>query len=319
MNRKSLVRNLIRFGIPAALVWVALTRIDIADAARELRSTSPRFLILAVIVLGVSLGLRVVRWYSSLSAMGLDHSWRVVLRSFALGFSGSAVVGEGLGALGRTYDLRSDGAPTRDVLAALFLDKGYEILTLVLLVFPAALALPESALDIDSWVLGVIGVLVLVAVVVPFTPVGGRALAAIARRFDGKQRPLATLAEALQRVRARDHARILALSVGARTTQFAYAWLLALAIGVDIGYGTMAAVMTAVGFVVLLPISIGGLGVREVTMLGFFEAFGLSAASAVAVSLLIFTSTMAVRLAIGLAWAATRSHSADPAAGGGDV
>lgn len=204
-------------------------------------------------------------------------------------------------------------------MAALFLDKGYEVLTLVLLVFPAALALPDRALDMDSWALGVIGVLVLVAVVVPFTPTGGRALGAIARRYDGKQRPLATLAEALQRVRARDHVRILALSLSARLTQFAYAWLLALAVDVDIGYGTMAAVMTAVGFVVLLPISIGGLGVREVTMLSFFEAYGLSATSAVAVSLLIFTSTMAVRLVIGLAWATTRSDSPDPAGSSSDV
>lgn len=106
MSRKTLVRNLIRFGIPAALVWVALTRIDVADAARELRSTSPGFVVVAIMVLGVSLGLRMVRWNYSLSAMDLAHSWRVVLRSFALGFSGSAVVGEGLGALGRTYDLR---------------------------------------------------------------------------------------------------------------------------------------------------------------------------------------------------------------------
>jgi uncharacterized membrane protein YbhN (UPF0104 family) len=59
----------------------------------------------------------------------------------------------------------------------------------------------------------------------------------------------------------------------------------------------------------ILPVTIGGVGVREVIMTFVFKGLGVDAPVAVSAILVYFTASMVFPGVVGLAWAgATRTH-----------
>lgn len=76
-------------------------------------------------------------------------------------------------------------------------------------------------------------------------------------------------------------------------------WAFAKALGLDLGFATIAWMRVAVQLVLILPLSIAGLGVRELTLVGLATTCGIAPAAAVAWSLVIFAGTVAAALVGG--------------------
>jgi uncharacterized protein (TIRG00374 family) len=69
---------------------------------------------------------------------------------------------------------------------------------------------------------------------------------------------------------------------------FLAAWLIAVSMKLPFGFFTLAVMIATVNALSFLPITIGGLGVREITLIYFFGFLGLSAETAIAFSTLFF-------------------------------
>jgi uncharacterized membrane protein YbhN (UPF0104 family) len=90
------------------------------------------------------------------------------------------------------------------------------------------------------------------------------------------------------------------LSVVAQALTAAIAWGVALALGVVVSPLALTWVLTLGTIIGMFPISVAGLGVREATYVGLLSLFGVSAGSALALSLAMF----AILIALGLTGAA---------------
>jgi uncharacterized membrane protein YbhN (UPF0104 family) len=82
------------------------------------------------------------------------------------------------------------------------------------------------------------------------------------------------------------------------------AFLAAAALGLDVGWTAMLAFMPAVAIVQVLPITIGGLGVREGAFVLFLHPLGVATHSAVALGVLIYGINLVASLAGAPAFAA---------------
>lgn len=82
------------------------------------------------------------------------------------------------------------------------------------------------------------------------------------------------------------------------------AWLATEALGLDVGLTSMLAFMPAVAILQVLPVTIGGLGVREGAFVIFLHPLGVSTQQAVALGVLIYGVNLVASLAGAPAFAA---------------
>jgi uncharacterized membrane protein YbhN (UPF0104 family) len=92
--------------------------------------------------------------------------------------------------------------------------------------------------------------------------------------------------------------RILALSIAAQVPGIVVFVVLGRGLGIAVTFAAMAWVRSVVVLFTVLPISIGGLGVREGMLVLTLSAYGVPASEALALSILVFATTI---LAPGLA------------------
>jgi uncharacterized membrane protein YbhN (UPF0104 family) len=113
-----------------------------------------------------------------------------------------------------------------------------------------------------------------------------------------------------------------ALAVGYQVARVLLMTVLAWALGIDVDFGFMLVVIPIVLFVVLLPISISGHGVREATLVYFLAAAGVPAEAAFSFSVLsylVYAITI-LPLALLLSWTAgSLPGEAGTAGRGGDA
>lgn len=99
--------------------------------------------------------------------------------------------------------------------------------------------------------------------------------------------------------------------VAAQGLAVAGAWILALGLGVDLDYGVWCAVIGALTIILLAPVTIGGLGLREASLVGMLGLLGVTADQALAVALTILAFQLAVA-AVGVAVSLLISHDPLP-------
>ncbi|CAO3439992.1 hypothetical protein [Azospirillum doebereinerae] len=97
--------------------------------------------------------------------------------------------------------------------------------------------------------------------------------------------------------------RLIALSllygVTAQALAVASSMTLALGLGIDIGYAAWCVVIGALTVILLAPVTIGGLGLRELSLVGMLGLMGVSHDQALALALVILAFQLAVA-AVGL-------------------
>jgi uncharacterized membrane protein YbhN (UPF0104 family) len=93
------------------------------------------------------------------------------------------------------------------------------------------------------------------------------------------------------------------LTVVAFAVNYLQAWLVAAALGVDLDYLDVASLLAMTSLLGLMPISVSGVGIRELFLALVFPALGLLAAQGVAFGLAVFACNhLAIMLAGFVAW-----------------
>lgn len=317
MGRRQRAFTALRLAASVVMLAVLVPRVELRSLFPEWDAGTLEWLAAALVVTFLGIVLSAVRWQRVLAALDVPSRMSsLVAHQFAGVFVGNFLPSTIGGDVLRVARLTAGNGRGPDSFASVVLERltGWIVLPVITL---AALALNPGLLRLglaSQAALAVsIGTLVLLAVVV--TVASGDRLGRRLADHDGLLRFLNAVHLGLVRFRKRPGLAFEVLVAG-----FVYqlavvlaAFLASEALGLDVGWTAMMAFMPAVAILQVLPVTIGGLGVREGAFVLFLSRGGLGVTShqAIALGLLLYAVNLVVSLAGAPAFAAgTRPEQA---------
>jgi uncharacterized protein (TIRG00374 family) len=289
---KKLVRAGLRLLGPALLV-VVLARLDRAALFETLSHATPWPVVLAVLLNVVNVHLKVVRWGVLLEVRGIEYPRRRQYGAFMSSLYLGMITPGRVGDLLRVQYLRHErGVSYAEGLASVVMDR---IADLYVLVVFAALgvvrfgAILAGELAVVAWISVAATVLGPLVLLIPglAEAVGER----LFRKLPGVEPTgLTTFLTALRaQARPRVLARTVPLTVAAFLVNYGQAFLMARSLGLTLSYYDAVCLLSIASLLALLPISVSGVGVRELFFALAFPVLGYGAEVGIAFGLLFFT------------------------------
>jgi glycosyltransferase 2 family protein len=292
-------RLLASFGILAFLLS-KFTSFNLSELLPAWHASTLAWLLSGLALSIFAVGLAAARWQRVADVLHLHAGLSTFFSQYLAGMFVSSVLPSTIGGdVVRVSRLSATTGDTPGSFASVILERVSGWVVLPLLTF-AGLALHPSLLHLGYAsrlaLLLAIGALVLLAVLVAagMSPkLGGRLAHSEGwTRFIGavhlgmeefRRAPLAALA-------------VLGVSLAYQLTLVVAAWTIGHALGLNVGITVLLAFMPAVAMAQVLPISIGGLGLREGALVLFLHPLGVSYEHAIAFGLLIYGTTLLVSL-----------------------
>ncbi|MEI6668260.1 MAG: lysylphosphatidylglycerol synthase transmembrane domain-containing protein [Acidobacteriota bacterium] len=293
-SARRVVTLLLKIVVSAGLMTLLLAKTDLASLWSHFRSASPLWLAAA---LGLYLLMIVVsawRWHLLLTAQHLDvkRTWLVdsyLVATFFNNFLPSNIGGDVI----RIRDTSAHAGSKTIATTVVLMDRGIGLLGLFMVAAIGASAAAAAGGHTPVWAsmlwMAFAGALAIGSAAVFLPGVVAlvlKPLRAIHQEWVGER--ISRLMGTLERFRSQPGSLVWcfggALLVQAVLVAFYYA--VARSMGIEVPIADLA-VIVPVSFVVqMLPLSLNGLGVREATFRIYFAQIGLSAASALAMSLM---------------------------------
>ncbi|WP_175429959.1 lysylphosphatidylglycerol synthase transmembrane domain-containing protein [Azospirillum argentinense] len=281
-----MMKSLAKIGITIALIVVVALRAGVWDALDRVLSLLPSVLLASAALYLLALAVQSVKLRVLLPECPFSLLFRVTM----LGqFYGLVLFGQVGGDIARTVCLaRACDDPHKVVAASLF-DRitgliGLLILTMASLWLETDHFSPGLRLTM-AFLCGGIG-LALAALLLPLHRLLAPVLARLpfADRWSGHLERVRT---ALTTFVARPRLAMLSILWGVvfQAMVVAICAVLGAGIGIDLPPTVWAVVMGVLSLVLLAPVSVGGVGLRDVTLVGMLAGFGVSADAAFALSL----------------------------------
>jgi uncharacterized protein (TIRG00374 family) len=294
--------------------WI-VSRTDLAPVRDALVGVDGRWLLagFAAQILGAALIAR--RWQALLAVRGVEPGYGYLLGStlsslFFRQFMPSVIGGDAL----RGHDAWRAGASPGFALVSLFVDRLVGLLTLALFAFAALLLLggrTELAGVLVPIAAGIGAMLAVVGAMFwrggaaaegsALGRLGARLRARLPARIADK---LARLVEGVRvyRGQGRVLARVFAWSLLLQVNVVTFYWMLAQALGIAVPYAAFFAVVPIAIFVMMLPITINGIGLRETMFVFLLGLWGVEGGAALAFAWLEFGTVLATGLFGGVVY-----------------
>jgi glycosyltransferase 2 family protein len=275
---------LLRLAVSAALIAWILARTPFHEVAAAFRSADPRWILAALALSPFGYLASVRRWRLLIRAQGGDATLPFLVRSFLVGvffnnFLPSTIGGDTV----RVLDTARTGVGRAKAVAIVFVDRFVGLLALMLFAVLGVLRMPS----LFTWVIGGAAVLALIAVLVFALP------RIVEHRF-ALRWPGSVLARAF------------GWSLVLQTLVVLNGYFLARALHVPIPLESFFLIVPLALFVMMLPVSINAIGVRENVWAFFFAAFGVAAATGVALAWLDYGLVLLQALVGGMVYASRR-------------
>ena len=281
--KKSRMLTAARIAVSAALIVWILRKAPLGEVLDALRSADLRFVLLALALTPFGYWASVSRWRLLIRSQGGDASFGFLVRSFLVGVFFNNLLPSTIGGdTIRAYDTSRSGVGRGTAVAIVIVDRFIGLLALMLFAGVGLFFSPIPALQ--GWVAGGAAVLALIAALL-FLP---------------------------SRVPFKVEGRVLAKAFGysliLQTLVVLNAWLLANALHVPISLPHFFLIVPLAVFVMMIPVSINAIGVRESVWAFFFTAFGVAGATGVALAWLDYGLVLLQALVGGAIYAG--SHKA---------
>lgn len=299
------LRFLVRLTGPALLILVIWSLDDRAALWEAVKHASWLPLAAAIALIIPVIHLKVARWQGLLAARGfayhLRRTYAAVLPSLYLGMLTPGRVGD---ALRIQYVHREIDVPYSDGLATTVMDRFSDLYVVALV---AAFGLVHFASILRGDLAQATWVAVAIALIAPLLlMVRGPAdlFGWVLRRLtDRWHESYGNVLRSMRSLVRKCLTLAIPLTAAAFAINYVQGWLIARAIGVDLSYLDVASLLSATSLLGLMPISIAGIGVRELFLALVFPALGLPAAQGVAFGLLIFVCINLSTVLVGfVAW-----------------
>jgi uncharacterized membrane protein YbhN (UPF0104 family) len=312
MTKRGLLLAL-RAAVSAGLIAWLLRRTDFAAVGQAFRAADLRFVGFAILLIPLGYLTSVRRWRLLLRAQGGDAPLPFLLQSLMVGIFFNNLLPSTIGGDAvRAWDTARAGVDRATAVAVVLVDRFVGLLALVLFAL-AGLALSgrfTADARIAAWVCAGAAGMGLAAALL-FLP--SRWLPAQLSRLGG---PFGKIASALFAFQGKGSVllRAFAWSLALQGLVVLNAWLLARALGVPIPLAGFFLIVPLGLFLMMLPVSINGIGVRESSYAFFFRAFGVAASLGVAVAWLDYGLILLQAVAGGAVYAIFRGRTQQLAA-----
>ena len=287
-----------------AIVWL-IASIDGDEAWSTLRRASAVWLLVA---LGAQIGAKacwLYRWKELLDSVGQSRSpfelaKLVLLGLFFNNFLPSSVGGD----VARGIGLAGLGVPRATAAASVLADRVVGLFSLAIVAVLGGVAGLLLQPDEGPWLGATILALLLAAALgILCRPRGIEALSGIRflNREKGLGRKVSRLLESARFLAGREEAmkKALVLSLGLSVFSTIYHWAIGQSIGIAVPFAVYCVLVPAVMLFSSLPITLNGLGIREVGFVGLLTAQGVPRADATVFALLAFLGTQGFAIAGG--------------------
>jgi uncharacterized membrane protein YbhN (UPF0104 family) len=305
--------------VSAGLIALALHAVDVAALAAAMRRLTPTSLAGALVLIVAQALVVGWRWHRIVVLLGARLPPRDAVRWVFVGMFFNNVLPTAVGGDAvRIWLLRKSGAPLALSFGSVAIERGTGIVILGLMVSTCVPAIwTKLGASASAFVLAGVGPTLLAGLIVV-------ALAdkLIAQWFPRSvARSMQWLGHELRRLAIRPpaFAELAALGIAASFTGLLAAYVLGESLGLQVALPAYIVLVGGSVLLSVLPISLGGWGVREVSMVTLFGAVGGSAEQALALSLLWGALPLAGIAARGLMWsrgAPTHAPRGDNVEGG---
>jgi glycosyltransferase 2 family protein len=307
---------LARLAVAAGLTAFILWKIDARAAGAALAGSDWRWLAAAVALVLVDRALMAWRWLLLLRpiAPGTRLTLPGVLRVFFVStFVGTFLPASVGGDAVRAVALSRHGVAMADSVASVLVDRVFGTLSILLVGAGAVWFAPASA---PGWLAPATAALTVMAAAVValglYHDAAERLAAGLLRRLTrGKLLKAGTnLLGSLRRYRHSTGAllHVLGGSMAVQLLRISQAWLLGRALGIDPGFATYLVYIPVILLVMLLPITINGIGTSQAAFVWLFADAGVPAADAFALSVLFVALGVVGNLPGGLLYATGGLH-----------
>ena len=289
------MKTLLRITGSAVLVGVLAWRMDWRQLGEAFSALDARLWALALLALVFAQLISGLRWQMLAAPLGFDAPYRRYASLYFIGMFFNLVLPTSVGGdVVRAWYLGASKESRIASFCSVIADRASGLGVLVALACVAALFLPTTPPPWMVTILTTLGVGLLVGL-----PVFLLGHDWMRRRYRGEKfRPLIDLVSHL-----RGAPGVLgittALSLLVQLASAAQVWLVARGLGLDVSFGYFAVVVPLVSLLTLVPLSVNGMGLREVGLVVLLAPVGVSEAQAVSLSLLYFAVSLAVSLAGG--------------------
>jgi uncharacterized protein (TIRG00374 family) len=290
MNRKQLF-NVLKLLVSIGLLIYIFSTLDVMAFAQVLRQANPWWLLAALLVEMMNVGLRAWRWSILLKAIGVIVSLVELITIYFIGFLFNNLLPSGLGGDAmRMVELNRHSQRSSDAVTSVVVDRflglsALQAIALVSLLFdwgavPAGVAYFTVAIFLGGLVLG-------------YLLINRRLYLALQNRFGLFRRLtnirfIGSLFESFQRYPLPALGRSYLVALLFNITLIARTAFIGIGLGAQVTVVQYAVLVPITSLVLLLPISMAGLGVREETYRQLFTEVGVPAETAVAMSLLVY-------------------------------
>jgi uncharacterized protein (TIRG00374 family) len=303
---------------PALLVVVIARMPDRGAVLDAILAASPWPLLLALVLNVVNIHLKVIRWDVLLRTRGIVYprrrAWASFLTSLYVGILTPGRVGDVL----RAQYLKSDlGVPYAEGLASVVMDRLCDLYVLSAFVTVGIVrygAVVVGELAVVTWA-GVAAIVL--GPLLLFVPgLGERLMSRVYVRFAPSKDP-ADLSRFLEAVRAnvgRSLLKTIPLTVATFLVNYVQGWLIARAMGLRMEFLDATCLIAIASLLGLLPVSVSGVGVRELFFSLAFPMLGFRPEAGVTFGLLVFVVIYLVIVGIGfVGWQISPPPSEGPA------
>jgi len=300
--RKDKLLNLLKIGFSLALLALLLRQVGWQQTLETLRRAQFPHLAAAFVLYLVGIVVRAYRWRILLTALNMDIPLAKLTALYFVGTFFNSILPTGIGGdVVRVHELSKQSKRPIESVGTVLLDRATGLLVLFLI---ALLALPFSHQLIAPNVVAAILLLCL----------GSWAGLGLVLRQDWLERwgllrimarinKLRELYESVYTCGPKAISGALAVSFVFNVLLIAVNYLIALSLGVEIPLWYFLLFIPLISFLLVLPISLSGLGVREGAYVYLFAQAGVSAPLALAMSLLFYALNVATGLIGGVLYA----------------
>ncbi len=313
-----------RILVSAALIVILISRLDLGRTAEAFRNLSLGFLLLALLTFAASLVLGNFQWTLLLRLQGIRLSFRKSLSFYFVGaFFNNFLPANIGGDVVRIYDVYQESQRANASIAATVTDRLFGMIALALLAVPAGIVVASRAEKLGLQrdfgrmslliVLAFIGILGLAAAVI-----FSRRLARFIDRilgpllFGGLRERFKRVYESFQvyASKSRNLGAVLVVAMGVQVLRVIVHYEISKAMGLSIQAMYFFLFIPVIAIFIALPISIGGLGVREGLEIFFFcrAVNGLGREQAFTMGLLAYIVGIVVSLVGGVIYFSRNSR-----------
>ena len=291
-------KRLLRLLGPVIFILLFMKVVDTRATLNILKEIRPDMALVSILLFPIVNAALTIRWWLICQRMELEVSLNWLFQITYISWFLSALPLLGISPLSKLLYLRAERKPISQSVVSIACDKLFDILGLMVFGFFGLIYFPRGLFK-ESYVWIVLATVVLsILILLVFGRSIWSVIIQLFKRYTGKrlQKIGSNLEEDLKGFWSGFNVRffilILGISIAIGLLRSLVLYILALALGINVGFGLIVACRAVIGIVNVIPISISGLGTRDAVLLMTLPLAGVSKEAAIALGLLAFVWTM---------------------------